>query len=308
MSLVFVLASIGFVLFLIIVTCVKIVPQQEAWVVENLGRYETVLEPGLRILTPFIQSVAYKFSLKEQTIDVPEQVAITQDNVSLKIDGVLYVKILSPKHAAYGVHDPYYAITQLAQTSMRSEIGKISLDRTFEEREALNSNIVRAINEASEQWGIQCMRYEIKDITPPPSILESMELQMTAERRKRAQILESEGRKTSQINIAEADKQQTVLTSEAAMLDQVNRAKGEAEAILSVANATAESLETLGRAIKSNGGSEAVNLKIAEQYIQAFAHLAKTNNTILLPADINNPSNMIAQAVSVVNGLKLDKK
>ncbi len=305
---IFIIAGIGFFVFLLIIKGVKIVPQQEAWVVENLGRFEKVLEPGLNFLVPFMQSIAYKFSLKEQAIDVHEQVAITQDNVSLKIDGVIYVRILSAKNAAYGVQDPYYALTQLAQTSMRSEIGKISLDRAFEERDSLNSNIVRNINEAAEQWGIQCMRYEIKDITPPPSILESMELQMTAERRKRAQILESEGKKMAQINSAEADKQQTVLGSEAAMMDQINRAKGEAEAILSVADATAKSLTTIGQAIGSSGGVDAMNLKIAEQYIHAFANLAKTNNTILLPADMNNPTNMIAQAMSVVNGLKIDKK
>lgn len=304
----FIIAGIGFFVFLMIIKGVKIVPQQEAWVVENLGRFEKVLEPGLNFLVPFMQSIAYKFSLKEQAIDVHEQVAITQDNVSLKIDGVIYVRILSAKNAAYGVQDPYYALTQLAQTSMRSEIGKISLDRAFEERDSLNSNIVRNINEAAEQWGIQCMRYEIKDITPPPSILESMELQMTAERRKRAQILESEGKKMAQINSAEADKQQTVLGSEAAMMDQINRAKGEAEAILSVADATAKSLTTIGQAIGNSGGVEAMNLKIAEQYMNAFANLAKTNNTILLPVDMNNPANMIAQAMSVVNSLKIDKK
>lgn len=295
--------SITFIIFMIIVKGVKIVPQQEAWVVENLGRFEKVLEPGLNFLIPFIQSVAYKFSLKEQAIDVHEQVAITQDNVSLKIDGVLYVRIISPKQAAYGVQDPYYAVTQLAQTSMRSEIGKITLDRTFEEREMLNANIVRSINEASEQWGIQCMRYEIKDITPPPSILDSMELQMTAERKKRAQILESEGKRIAQVNLAEAEKQQTVLASEASMLDQINRAKGEAEAILAVAEATAKGLTTVGEAISQKGATEAVNLRIADNYIHAFEKLAKTNNTILLPADLSNPAGMITQAMSVMQNL-----
>lgn len=304
----FIIISITFVIFLLIIKGVRIVPQQEAWVVENLGRFEKVLDPGLNFLIPFMQSVAYKFTLKEQAIDVHEQVAITQDNVSLKIDGVIYVRILSAKHAAYGVDDPYYAITQLAQTSMRSEIGKISLDRTFEERETLNANIVRSINEASEQWGIQCMRYEIKDITPPPSILEAMELQMTAERRKRATILESEGQKTSQINIAEASKQETVLASEASMQDQINRAKGEAEAILSIADATAKGLITVGQAIGQQGGHEAMNLRVAEQYVEAFANLAKTNNTILLPSDVNNPAGMIAQAMSVINNINPIKR
>jgi len=299
-----VIFALVFIVFLVIMKGVKIVPQQEAWVIENLGRFEKTLEPGLNLLIPFIQSVAYKFSLKEQAIDVHEQIAITQDNVSLKIDGVIYVRILSAKNAAYGAQDPYYAITQLAQTTMRSEIGKISLDRTFEEREALNANIVRSINEASEQWGIQCMRYEIKDITPPPSILEAMELQMTAERHKRAQILESEGKKTSQINLAEADKQETVLGSEASMLDQINRAKGEADAILSIADATAKGLVTVGEAIGKNGGHDAMNLRIAEQYMEAFSKLAKENNTILLPTDINNPASVISQAMSVLKSFK----
>lgn len=300
---IFILFAISFIVFIILVKGVKIVPQQEAWIVENLGRFEKVLEPGLNFLVPFLQSVAYKFSLKEQAIDVQEQIAITQDNVSLKIDGVIYVRILSAKNAAYGVEDPYFAITQLAQTSMRSEIGKISLDRTFEERESLNANIVESINQASEQWGIQCMRYEIKDITPPPSILEAMELQMTAERRKRAVILDSEGKKTSQINIAEARKQETVLASEASMLDQINRAKGEAEAILSIANATAKGLVTVGEAIGAQGGSDAMNLKVAEQYIDAFSKMAQENNTILLPSDLNNPAGMISQAMSVIKNL-----
>ena len=191
----FLVATILFVFIIIIFKGIKIVPQQEAWIVETLGRFNMVLQPGLNILIPFIQTVAYKFSLKEQAIDVHEQVAITQDNVSLNIDGILYVRIIDPKQAAYGAQNPYFAVTQLAQTSMRSEIGKISLDRTFEERATLNANIVHTINDAAAEWGIQCMRYEIKNINPPPSILEAMELQMTAERRKRAEILQSEGQK-----------------------------------------------------------------------------------------------------------------
>ncbi|MEM6603250.1 MAG: stomatin-like protein [Pseudomonadota bacterium] len=283
---------------------IKIVPQQEAWVVEFLGKYDRVLNPGLNIIIPFVQSVAYKFSLKEQVVDVTEQVAITQDNVSLKIDGILYIRVIDPKLAAYGVSDPFYAVSQLAQTSMRSEIGKISLDRTFEERELLNSNIVTAINEASQQWGTQCMRYEIKDITPPPSILNAMELQMTAERKKRAEILESEGQKTSQINLAEARKRDIVLQSEASREDQINRAKGEAEAIRAVAEATRDGIINVAEAINKQGGEEAVSLRIAEQYVEAFSKLARTNNTILLPSNLQDTGSMVASALAVFDNIK----
>lgn len=299
----FILIAILFIPFLILFMGIKLVPQQEAWVVEKLGRFDRVLQPGLNIIIPFIQTVSYKFSLKEQVVDVMEQIAITQDNVSLRIDGVIYVRITDAKMAAYGVNDPFYAVSQLAQTSMRSEIGKISLDRTFEERDLLNSNIVAAINEASGQWGIQCMRYEIKDITPPPSILNSMELQMTAEREKRAEVLKSEGIMTSQINIAEAKKRETVLQSEASKEDQINRAFGEAKAILAIAEATSEGIIKVASAIGAQGGKEAVSLKIAENYIEAFSKLAKESNTILLPSNPQDPASMVAQALSIFNNI-----
>jgi len=300
----FLTAIILLVPIIIIFKGIKLVPQQQAWVIENLGKYERTLGAGLNIIIPFIHSVAYKFSLKEQVVDVMEQVAITQDNVSLKIDGVLYVRIIDAKMAAYGVNDPFFAVSQLAQTSMRSEIGKISLDRTFEEREVLNANIVSAINEASGQWGIQCMRYEIKDITPPPSILHAMELQMTAEREKRAAILKSEGAKTSEINLAEAKKQEVVLQSEAAKEDQINRAEGEAQAIRAVAEATADGISKVAEAINMQGGSEAVSLRVAEQYVEAFSKLAKTNNTILLPANMQDVGSMVAGALTVFENIK----
>ncbi|XVN41134.1 MAG: stomatin-like protein [Rickettsia endosymbiont of Argas persicus] len=289
---------------LVMIQMVKVVPQQQAWVVEKLGKFDKVLQPGLNLLIPVIQRVAYKHTLKEEAIDVNAQTAISNDNVTLSIDGVLYVKIIDPTAASYGVSNPYYAITQLAQTTMRSEIGKLPLDRTFEEREALNIAIVSAINQAAINWGIQCMRYEIKDIQPPQSILKAMELQVAAERQKRAQILESEGNRQAKINHAEGEKAQIVLNSEASYTDQVNRAKGESEAIGLVATATAKSIETIAAAVQKTGGSEAVSLKIAEQYINAFSNLAKDTNTVILPANLSEPSSFITQTLSIFNQLK----
>ncbi|ABV73698.1 hypothetical protein A1E_03845 [Rickettsia canadensis str. McKiel] len=289
---------------LVIIQMVKVVPQQQAWVVEKLGKFDKVLQPGLNLLIPVIQRVAYKHTLKEEAIDVNAQTAISNDNVTLSIDGVLYVKIIDPTAASYGVNNPYYAITQLAQTTMRSEIGKLPLDRTFEEREALNIAIVSAINQAAINWGIQCMRYEIKDIQPPQSILKAMELQVAAERQKRAQILESEGNRQAKINHAEGEKAQIVLNSEASYTDQVNRAKGEAEAIGLVATATANSIEIVAAAVQKTGGSDAVALKIAEQYISAFGNLAKDANTVILPANLSEPGSFVTGALTIFNQLK----
>lgn len=286
---------------------VKIVPQQSAWIVEKLGRFDRKLEPGLNILIPYIERVAYRHSLKEFAFDVQEQTAITRDNVTLVMDGLIYVRIVDPIEASYGVNDPVYAVTQLAQTTMRSEIGKLSLDECFEERERLNANIVQAINEAAQSWGIQCMRYEIKNITPPRSVLNAMELQVAADRQKRAEILESEGHRQAKINVAEGNKQEVVLQSEAALTDQINRAKGEAEAILAVAEATAKGIELVAASIQKSGGEEAVALKIAEQYVNAFGNLAKESNTILLPANANDAGSMVAQALSVFNSIKKEK-
>lgn len=289
---------------LVIIQMVKVVPQQQAWVVEKLGKFDKVLQPGLNLLIPVIQRVAYRHTLKEEAIDVTAQTAISNDNVTLSIDGVLYVKIIDPMAASYGVNNPYYAITQLAQTTMRSEIGKLPLDRTFEERETLNVAIVAAINQAAINWGIQCMRYEIKDIQPPQTILKAMELQVAAERQKRAQILESEGNRQAKINHAEGEKAQVVLNSEASYTDQVNRAKGEAEAIGLVATATANSIEVVAAAVQKTGGSDAVALKIAEQYISAFGNLAKDTNTVILPANLSEPSSFVTGALSIFNQLK----
>lgn len=289
---------------IIIFKGVKIVPQQQIWVVERLGRFHDLLEPGLTIIIPFFDKVSYKHSLKEEAIDIKSQSAITRDNVTLTLDGVIFVKIIDPKLASYGVSNPYFAITQLAQTTMRSEIGKMDLDKTFEEREKLNVNIVNSLNEASATWGIQCMRYEIKDIEPPKSILLAMEQQVTADRTKRALILESEGKKQSQINFAEAQKQQVVLQSEGSKIDQINRAQGEAEAILSVAHATAESIEKVALAIQKQGGQDAVSLRIAEQYVHAFANLAKQGTTIIVPANAADAGSMVAQALTVFDSIK----
>ncbi|MFT6332211.1 MAG: regulator of protease activity HflC (stomatin/prohibitin superfamily) [Lentimonas sp.] len=287
---------------------VKIVPQQEAWILELFGKFDHIMQPGLNFIIPFVHKVAYRHSLKEQAIDVNQQTAITKDNVTLNIDGVLYMKIIDPVAASYGASNPHYALIQIAQTNMRSEIGKISLDKTFEERESLNINIVNSINEASNSWGIQCMRYEIKDIEPPTTVLQAMELQVAAERRKRAEILESEGQRQSAINIAEGDKQQVVLSSEGALTDQVNRAKGESEAILAVAHATAEGIRKVAEALQNKGGSDAASLRVAEKYVEAFEKLAKTNNTILLPADVGNAGSMVAQALTIFDSLKGDSK
>ncbi len=296
--------ALGAVVLIIIFNGAKTVPQQQAWIVESLGKFDRKLEPGLNIIIPFIQRVAYKHSLKEMAVDVPEQAGITRDNVTLNLDGVLYVRIMDPIAASYGVSDPIYAVQLLAQTTMRSEIGKLTLDKTFEEREALNSNIVAAINQAAQSWGIQCMRYEIKNITPPNSVLKAMELQMAADRQKRATILESEGKRQSQINVAEGKKQEVVLQSEGSMIDQVNRAKGEAEAILAVAEANAKGIEMISQSIMKAGGSEAVSFKIAEQYVAAFSKLAQTSTTILLPANASDAGSMVAQALTVFDSIK----
>ena len=283
---------------------IKIVPQQSAWIVEKFGKFDRKLEPGLNFLVPFFEVVAYRHSLKEFAHDVQEQTAITRDNVTLIMDGVIYIRIVDPVQASYGVSDPIYAVTQLAQTTMRSEIGKLALDESFEERERLNANIVNAINEASQTWGVQCMRYEIKDISPPATVLKAMELQVAAERQKRAEILESEGQRQSQINIAEAQKQEVVLNSEAAKTDQINRAQGEAAAITAVAEATAQGIEVVAAAINKEGGSDAVALNIAERYVTAFGELAKEGTTVLLPTDTGNAGGMVAQALSVFDAIK----
>ena len=296
--------ALGLVGLIIVFMGIKTVPQQQVWIVQRFGKFDRKLEPGLNFILPFIQSVAYKHSLKEIAIDVPEQAGITRDNVTLVLDGVLYMRIIDPVAASYGVSDPLYAVSQLAQTTMRAEIGKLTLDKTFEERETLNANIVAAINHAAVNWGIQCMRYEIKNITPPNTVLKAMELQVAADRQKRATILESEGKQQAQINAAQGAKQQVVLASEASMTDQINRAKGEAEAIFAVAEATAKGIEVVAASIGKPGGDEAVSLKIAEQYVSAFKELAKESTTVLLPANASDAGSMVAQALTIFDAIR----
>ncbi|XP_066194495.1 stomatin-like protein 2, mitochondrial isoform X2 [Sylvia atricapilla] len=282
---------------------VLFVPQQEAWVVERMGKFHRILEPGLNFLIPLLDRIRYVQSLKEIVINVPEQSAVTLDNVTLQIDGVLYLRVMDPYKASYGVEDPEYAVTQLAQTTMRSELGKLSLDRVFRERESLNASIVDAINQASDCWGIRCLRYEIKDIHVPPRVKESMQMQVEAERRKRATVLESEGTRESAINVAEGQKQAQILASEAEKAEQINKAAGEANAMLVKARAKAEAIQLLAAALSQQHGNAAASLSVAEQYVNAFSKIAKDSNTVLLPANTGDVTNMVAQALGIYTAL-----
>jgi len=299
---IFTFGIIGLVILAIVVVAktATIVPQQQAFVIENLGKYSRTLKAGFHILVPFIERIAYKHSLKEMAIDIPEQVCITQDNVQVGVDGVLYLQILDPNRASYGIADYSFAISQLAQTTLRSEIGTIDLDRTFVERATINANVVREVDLASDPWGVKILRYEIRNINPPPDVLEAMEKQMRAEREKRAVILESEGVRDANINRAEGDKQQVIKESEARRQSQINEAEGEANAIEAVAAATAEGLRHVASAVSSPGGNEAMQLRIAEQYITQFGHLAKESNTLVVPANLSDVSSMLALATKVL--------
>ncbi|KAF6714901.1 Stomatin-like protein 2, mitochondrial [Oryzias melastigma] len=284
-------------------TVVLFVPQQEAWVVERMGRFHRILEPGLNFLIPLLDRIRYVQSLKEIVIDVPEQSAVSLDNVTLQIDGVLYLRILDPFKASYGVEDPEYAVTQLAQTTMRSELGKLTLDKVFRERESLNSNIVHSINQASDEWGIRCLRYEIKDIHVPPRVKESMQMQVEAERKKRATVLESEGTREAAINVAEGRKQAQILASEGEKAEQINKAAGEAQAVIAKAEAKAKAIRMLSDALTEQNGNAAASLSVAEQYVSAFSNLAKQSNTILLPSNTGDISGMVSQAMTIYSTL-----
>jgi regulator of protease activity HflC (stomatin/prohibitin superfamily) len=298
----------GFLVFLILAGLVLmvlaktaiVVPQQSAYVVERLGRYSTTLQAGFHILMPFVDTIRYRHSLKEMAVDIPAQVCITRDNVQVGVDGVLYLKVLNPERASYGIADYMFAISQLAQTTLRSEVGKIDLDKTFEERTNINTAVVSELDKASEAWGVKVLRYEIKNITPPHDVLAAMEKQMRAEREKRAVILTSEGTRDAAINTADGVKQEVIKASEARKTQQINEAEGQAQAILAVATATAEGIRRVADAIKIEGGYEAVQLRVAEQYIGQFGELAKTGNTIVVPANVADVGAMIATAMKVL--------
>ncbi len=287
---------------------IKFVPQNQAWLVERFGKFHSTKLAGINFILPFIDRIAAERSLKEQAQDVPSQSAITKDNISLVVDGVLYFRVLDPYKATYGVDDYVFAVTQLAQTTMRSELGKMELDKTFEERDLLNTNIVAAINMASEPWGIQVLRYEIKDIVPPSSIMESMEAQMKAERVKRAQILESEGDRQAAINVAEGQKQAQVLAAEADKAEQILKAEGEAQAILAVADAQAKALKTVGDAANTEEGQKAIQLDLATKAIEAKHAIAKESSVVLLPDSSTDASALVAQGMSIINSLNQHNK
>ena len=303
----------GSLIFALVLVCVallfavqgiKVVPQQTAWVVERLGKFHAVLNPGLNIIIPFIDRVAYRHSLKEIPLDTPSQVCITRDNTQLTVDGVLYFQVTDPKRASYGTSNYVIAITQLAQTTLRSVIGRMELDKTFEERDAINNNVVSAIDEAAMNWGVKVLRYEIKDLTPPAVILQAMQQQITAEREKRALIAASEGKKQEQINLATGAREAAIAQSEGEKQAEINKAEGQAAATLTIAKATAEALRTVAAATQTEGGMTAVNLQVAEKYVDAFGKLAKENNTLIVPGNMGDMSGMIASAMKIVEGAK----
>ena len=287
-----------------IIKALKVVPQQNAWVVERLGRFHASLSPGLNVVIPFIDNVAYKHLLKEVPLDVPSQICITRDNTQLQVDGILYFQVTDPKLASYGTSNYIMAITQLAQTTLRSVIGKMELDKTFEERDDINRAVVAALDEAATSWGVKVLRYEIKDLTPPKEILHAMQAQITAEREKRALIAASEGRKQEQINIATGEREAFIQRSEGAKQAAINNAQGQAEAIKAVASATAQAIQQVAQAIQTPGGMDAVNLKVAEKYVEAFGNVAKEGNTLILPGNLADMGGMVATAMSIVKAQK----
>lgn len=290
------------IVFVLVMKGIKIVPQQNAWVVERLGKFHATLTPGFNVVFPFVDRVAYKHSLKEIPLDVPAQVCVSRDNSQLKVDGVIFFQVTDPVRASYGSQDYIVAITQLSQTTLRSVIGKLELDRTFEERDLINTTIVNAIDEAATNWGVKVLRYEIKDLTPPQEILRAMQAQITAEREKRALIASSEGRRQEQINLAEGERQAAITQSEGDKQAAVNKAEGDAAAIRLMAEATADAIAKVASSIQLPGGYESVNLKVAERYVDAFANLAKQGNTLIVPANMSDVSGLIASAMTIVKG------
>jgi regulator of protease activity HflC (stomatin/prohibitin superfamily) len=304
------IVTIGIVILLVItiVKTARIVPQKSAFIVERLGKYAKTLEAGFHILFPFIERVAYKHSLKEVAVDVPSQSCITRDNIAVEVDGVLYLQVMDPAKASYGIENYMFASTQLAQTTMRSEIGKLELDRTFEERENINAAIIEAVDKASDPWGVKITRYEIKNIEPPDSVKDALEKQMRAEREKRAAIAESEGRRQAITNVAEGDKQEAIKKSEGEKMKRINEAEGRAQEIELVATATAEGIRKIAESIKAPGGEQAVNLRVAEQYIKEFGNLAKKNNTVIIPSNLGDIGGMVASVTSLLKSSALNSK
>src|SRR5262245_58887857 len=301
MSTMYVVLAIVVLVFIVLMKTAIVVPQQSAFVVETLGRYSRTIQAGFHILVPFVERIAYKHNLKEEALDIPEQICITKDNVQVGVDGVLYMQVLDASRASYGITNYNFAITQLAQTTLRSEIGKIDLDRTFEARSTINANVVSELDHASASWGVKVLRYEIRNISPPRDVLQAMEKQMRAEREKRAVVLTSEGDRDAKINQAEGEKQRVIKESEANKQQQINVAQGQAEAILAVATATAEGLRRVGEALSGRGGMEAMQLRVAEEYVKQFGKLAdEASSTLIVPATLSDISSMIAMATSVV--------
>lgn len=298
--------AIGLVIFLVvaIIKTATIVPQRYAYVVERLGKYSRTLDAGFHILVPFIDRIAYKHSLKEVAIDVPSQMCITKDNIAIEIDGILYMQVLDPVRASYGIQNYVYAASQLAQTTMRSEIGKLELDKTFEERDSINANIIESLDKASEPWGLKITRYEVANIKPPQSVQDALEKQMRAERERRAQIALSEGEREAHINVAEGHKQQVIKQSEAEKQKQINEAEGKAREIELIAVATAEGIRRIAESINAPGGKEAVSLRVAEQYVREFGNLARTNNTLILPANLSDIGGAVAGLTKLLEQAK----
>ena len=286
---------------------INVIPQQTAWVIERLGKFHKVLNPGLNFIIPFIDKVAYKHSLKEIPLATPSQVCITRDNTQLSVDGILYFQVTDPKLASYGTSNYIIAVTQLAQTTLRSVIGKMVLDETFEERDLINNQVVSAIDEAALNWGVKVLRYEIKDLTPPAVILQAMQRQITAEREKRAVISESEGKKQEQINLATGAREAAIAKSEGEKQSEINVAEGKAQATIAIANATAQAISLIAKASEEQGGNTAINLKVAEQYIDAFSNLAKTNNTLIVPSNLSDVSGMVGSVMKIVQSTKTAK-